>query len=359
VSRILDRYLLREWVKIFLLAAFGFPLVVLLIELTEKLDNHLAAGLTPSVIALGYLFSLPERVSIILPAAVLFATVFSIGNMARHSELVATKASGRSIYRTIVPVLFAALLATGLGVVIGELAPPASRRQLELLGGDLRRGQTVRYNFVYRAEEGWTYAVRELNVERNTLRDAVLEREGTGPDYPTLAVQAAVAEYDTTTSGWTLQRGRFRLVPGPHQELAFAFDSMRLRTLVEQPRDLLAEPKKPEEMRYAELERYVNALERSGGDGRMLRVHLALKIAVPFTCIIIAIFAAPLVAAAPRTGGAYGIAVALATTIVFVVLVQLSRTFGTGGLVPPVLAAWLPNMLFFGMGLWLMRRAPT
>jgi lipopolysaccharide export system permease protein len=134
---------------------------------------------------------------------------------------------------------------------------------------------------------------------------------------------------------------------------------MRLRTLVEQPRDLLAEPKKPEEMRYAELERYVNALERSGGNGRMLRVHLALKIAVPFTCIIIAIFAAPLVAAAPRTGGAYGIAVALATTIVFVVLVQLSRTFGTGGLVPPTLAAWLPNMLFLGMGLWLMRRAPT
>jgi lipopolysaccharide export system permease protein len=134
---------------------------------------------------------------------------------------------------------------------------------------------------------------------------------------------------------------------------------MRMRNLVEQPVDLLAEPKQPEEMGYVELSRYVDALERSGGDGRPLRVDLALKLAVPFTCIVITIFAAPLMVAAPRTGGAYGVAISLATAVVFLVLVQLSRTIGIGGVVPPTLAAWLPNILFGLMGLYLLKRAPT
>ena len=357
--RILDRYLLREWFKIFLLAGLGLPLVVILIELTEKLDQYLLKDLTAADIALGYVFSLPDRIFLILPAAVLFATVFSLGNMARHFELVASKASGRSVYRTIIPVLLAALLATGIGLVIGELAPPATRRQLELLGTLEQRAQNTRYNFVYRGEQGWTYAIRELNVARNTMRDVVLEREGTGAEYPTLAAQARSVRFDTTDAYWTLQRGYFRIISDAETEQAFAFDSMRLRTLTEKPPELLIEPKKPEEMRYAELDRYINALERSGGDGRLLRVHLALKIAVPFTCIIIAIFSAPFVVSGPRTGGAFGVALSLSTAVVFLVLQQLSRTFGSGGIMPPEFAAWLPNIVFLAIGLWVMKRAPT
>ena len=357
--RILDRYLLRQWVTIFVVAGLGLPLVVILIELTENLDKYLMRDLAPSAIALGYFFSLPERVFLILPAAVLFATVFSLINMARHFELVAVKASGQSIHRIIVPVLLAAAVAAGLGFGIGELAPPATRRQLELLGELERRMQPARYNFVYRADEGWNYAIREVNVGRQLMRDAVLEREGTGPDYPTLAIQAPMANYDTTTSRWDLRGGHFRIISGPGDARDFAFESMYLSNFVERPADLLIEPKKPEEMRYGELNRYVSALERSGGDGRLLRVHLALKLAVPVTCLIIAIFSAPLVVTGPRTSGAFGVAVSLGTAIVFLVLVQLSRTFGLGGIVPPTLAAWLPNMVFGGFGLWLLKKAET
>ena len=190
------------------------------------------------------------------------------------------------------------------------------------------------------------------------MRDVILEREGTGADYPTLGIYAAQAAYDTT-AGWVLRNGRYRVLAGPDKELVIAYDSMRMRSLVEAPLDLLAEPKKPEEMGYAELTRYVEALERSGGDGRQLRVDLALKIAVPFTCFIIAIFAAPLVVSAPRTGNAYGFAVSLGTAVVFLVLVQLSRTFGSGGVISPTVAAWLPNAVFFALGLYLLKRAPT
>lgn len=355
---ILDRYLLKEWLRIFLAAALAFPLVVMLIQLAENLDKYLARDLTNQAIALGYLYSLPEQIFQVLPAAVLFATVFSLGNMARHSELTAAKASGRSAHRTILPLVVAALLASIVAVVVGEAAPPATRRQLELLGEMEVRAQNTRYNFVYRAEDGWMYIIRELNVPRAFMREVVFEREGTGPDYPTLGITATRADYDSA-AGWMLRSGRYRVIGDPGTELGVAFDSMRMRNLVEQPVDLLAEPKQPEEMGYVELSRYVDALERSGGDGRPLRVDLALKLAVPFTCIVITIFAAPLMVAAPRTGGAYGVAISLATAVVFLVLVQLSRTIGIGGVVPPTLAAWLPNILFGLMGLYLLKRAPT
>ena len=84
-----------------------------------------------------------------------------------------------------------------------------------------------------------------------------------------------------------------------------------------------------------------------------------LKIAVPFTCIIIALFAAPLVVSAPRATGAFGIAVSLATTMVFLLLVQLSQAVGSTGAISPTLAAWMPNILFGVAGLILFLRAPT
>jgi lipopolysaccharide export system permease protein len=191
------------------------------------------------------------------------------------------------------------------------------------------------------------------------MHDPVLEREGTSADYPTLVIQASRGVYADTTRDWMLRQGRFRIVPGPDAVLTFSFDSMRMRSLVETPAALLAEPKDPEEMRYGELQDYVEWLERSGGDARKLRVDLALKLAIPFTCIIIAVFGAPLAVTAPRAGGAFGIGVSLATTVVFLTLVQLSKAVGAGGLLPPTLAAWTANIVFGAAGVWLAKRTPT
>ena len=355
---ILDRYLLREWLKIFLATTIGFPLVVILLEITDKLADYLQRDLTTPQVIIAYLYSLPDKVFLVLPAAVLFATVFSLGAMVRHSELSAAKASGRSFHRMLIPVLAAAIVATGFGVVLGELAPGATRTQLEMLGELEIRSRSSRNNFVYRAEEGWVYTIRSLDVEQQQMYDVIFDREGSG-DYPTFAIQARNTRYNDTTSTWMLRDGRFRIVTETTGEVSFKFDSLRMRSLTETPADLLVEPKKPEEMTYAELGRYVEALERSGGDGRKLRVVKELKIAVPVTCFIIALFAAPLVVSTPRATGAIGFAIALATTMLFLLSVQLSQAVGAGGLLPPVYAAWIPNLLFGVAGLVLLKRAPT
>jgi lipopolysaccharide export system permease protein len=359
----LDRYVLREWIKVLLLAELGFPLVVIIIDLTDKLASYLARGIGKQAIALSYVYYLPEVMFLVLPAAVLFATVFTVGPMGRYSELTAAKASGISFFRVARPLFTAVAVAVGLGIVLGELSPVGTLRRAELLGQRATHMTTSRSNFVYRADGGWVYAIRTLDVSTGQMQDLIMEQEGRGPEFPTIDVAASRASYrrdkDSRHGAWTLRAGALRFLTGPTQETAFTFDSLRIPALKETPVDLLAEPKAPDEMRYAELGRYIDALARSGSDTKKLRVERALKLAVPFTCIVVALFGAPLAIAGPRTGTAWGVAVGLGTTFVFLLMVQLTKAIGSGGVMPPLVAAWLPNVLFGSAGIWLLKQTRT
>ena len=88
-------------------------------------------------------------------------------------------------------------------------------------------------------------------------------------------------------------------------------------------------------MRYAELGRYIDALKRSGNDANKLIVEQALKLALPATCLIIALFGAPLAVTTPRAGAAVGIAISLGTTVMFLLLTQITKAIGAGGVIDP------------------------
>ena len=112
-------------------------------------------------------------------------------------------------------------------------------------------------------------------------------------------------------------------------------------------------------MRFGELGRLIAALERSGADANVLRVKRMLKLAIPVTCLIIALFGAPLATSTQRGGAAYGIGISLATTIVFLMMIQLTKAIGGKGIFPADLAAWIPNVLFGIVGAWLLSRTRT
>ncbi|MDP3775351.1 MAG: LptF/LptG family permease [Gemmatimonadales bacterium] len=358
VVRVLDRYVAGEFLKIFAITVIGFPLVTIMFNLTDNIDRYLSSHVTWKNIALAYLYYFPEQIFLITPAAVLFATVFSVGAFSRHSEITAAKASGISFHRMVAPAFALALLASVLTFFLGEAAPLANEHRAELLGERELRSTSARYNFVYRADGGRVYAVRSLNVPRHEMLDVQIEREGTGPDFPGYFLTASRADWKPA-SGWTMSAGTMRLFLGPDREVAFSFDSLRQKAMTERPQDLLIEPKAPEQMRYAELSRYVETLERSGSDANKLQVERALKVAIPLTCLIIALFGAPLGLSGARSGATYGIALSLATTIVFLVMIQISKAVGAGGVIPPLLAAWLPNGIFGTAGLVLFARART
>ncbi|HET7423560.1 MAG TPA: LptF/LptG family permease [Gemmatimonadales bacterium] len=359
ILRALDRYVLGSWVRIFVLTSLGFPLVSIMINLTDNLNKLLDRGLTMQQIAWSYVYSIPENMFIVMPAAVLFATVFTVGAMGRYSELTAAKASGQSFHRLMLPVFVAAACATGLAFMVGEMAPGATAKEQELQKSVAARPTRSRFNFVYRGDQGWVYTIRSLDVINRQLKQIMFERQGEGAEYPAMVITADSASWDTTRQMWRVREGASRLIAGPGKQATFAFRTMRLRALTQSPADLLAEPKAPDEMRYAELGRYIDALRRSGNDANKLIVERALKVALPATCLIIALFGAPLGITNPRAGAAVGIALSLGTTVLFLLLTQIMKAVGSGGVVDPVVAAWLPNLVFLAAGLVLLARTRT
>ncbi len=359
ILRHLDRYVLGSWLRIFFLTAFGFPIVSILINLTDSLSKLLDRGLTVREIVTSYVYSIPENAFLVMPAAVLFATVFTIGAMGRYSELTAAKAGGQSFHRLMLPIFAAAVGAAGFAFLVGELAPGATAKQLELQKARPTRSATARFNFVYRGDQGWVYTVRALDVGNRQLKGLLFERQGRGGDYPGLVITADSATYDGRAGRWQLRTGSSRVIAGPGRVATFGFRKLRLRSLTQTPADLMAEPKAPDEMRYAELGRYIEALKRSGNDANKLIVEQALKLALPVTCLIIAMFGAPLAVTSPRAGAAVGVAISLGTTVIFLLITQITKAVGAGGLIDPQVAAWLPNGVFFLAGLLLLARVRT
>lgn len=354
----LDRYVFSEFWKIFVATSLGFPLLLVIIDLTDNLEKYLARNLPLRDIALSYLYWIPESMFMVVPAAVLFATVFSIGGFTRHSEITAAKASGISFYRLVMPIFAGAVLAAGIDLALGEVVPVTNSKRNDLLEEDKFRGSTTRYNFTFQGEFGRVYKVAGLNTTAGTLEQVQVERRGTGLDYPTVIVAAEHAVWKAD-SGWTLERGDMKLVADSTPDVSFSFARMFDKRFAERPMDMMTKPRSPQEMRYRELTRFIRTLERSGGDANQLRVERALKIAIPITCIIIALFGAPLATSTQRGGAAYGVGISLAITMVFLMLVQLTKAIGSKGLMPADLAAWVPSMIFGVLGVALLARVRT
>ncbi len=356
--RPLDRYVVTEFWKIFLTTAFGFPILVIAIDLTDHLSDYLNRNISAGAIALSYLYWIPGSMFLVLPAAVLFATVFSIGAFTRHSEITAAKASGISFYRMTAPIFVGACAAAILGLGIGEVAPRTNAKHDELLQEQRFRGGNERYNFAYAAQEGRVYQIASLNAERGTVNGFEIERKGSGREYPTYMLVATQGTWKAHR-GWALHSGTMHIVPDSITDFTLQFDSVRDNHLTEIPTDLMAAPRNPDDMGYRDLKRFIAALERSGANADELRVELAQKIAVPITCIIIALFGAPLATSTQRGGAAWGIAISLATTVFFLMMIQLTKAIGAKGIIPPGFAAWVPNAFFALTGMYLLARVRT
>ena len=356
--RALDRYVFTEFWKIFVTTALGFPILVNIIDLTDNLDKYLSQKLTPTRIALSYLYWLPDSMFMVLPAAVLFATVFAIGALTRHSEITAAKASGISFYRFIAPIFAGAVIATMVGLVLGELAPITNKKRMQILQASQLNLGNDRYNFAYAADGGRVYKIGALHLIDASIEGMVIERKGKGPDYPSYLISANAARYQPGR-GWMIRAGAMHVIPDTLHNMTFTFDSLVDKHFTELPKQLTLAQKAPADMGFKELGRFIASMERSGADVNELRVERMLKIAIPITCVVILLFGAPLATSTQRGGAAYGVGLSLATTVIFLMLIQLTKGIGGKGMIPADLAAWLPSIIFGIVGLILFARVRT
>jgi len=356
--RALDRYVLAEWLRIFLITAFGFPVLIVIVDLTEKLDTYLQREIPARDIAVSYIYGVPETMFQVLPAAVLFATVFTVSGFTRYSEITAAKASGISFHRFIRPLTLGAIFAMCIGFSLNVIIPPLNQKKLNLLQEQKFKDTGERYNFVYSTTDNRTYKVGALHAARNMIENVEVERLGRGAALPT-TYSIAEQAFFRKNSFWVMVRGTLHVVPNGRADYVFTYDSLVDRAFVERPLELNAATKAPADMGWRELGRYIRALQRAGSDVNPLKVERMLKLAIPVTCVIILLFAAPLATSTQRGGAAWGIGVSLLTTVVFLVLVNLMRGVGGKGIISPDLAAWIPSLIFGVVGAVLLWRVRT
>lgn len=363
---ILDRYVLREFWKILLLAIVGSTLVFVLIHVMDHIDSYLDHDATFGEVARYYLHLLPYNAIITLPMAMLIATILAMGDLGRHEEITAMKAGGRSLYRIALPLL-ATAFALSLAVLwLAETIIP----QLNARGSEIHEVEIVerrneyrdyRADFPYRNDAGYIFLIRSLFANEQTGASAdQVEVQKTLPDGGFIRINSPKMYWEPERSRWVLTDGYYRYFSPTGVEQSYRFGFLSSPHFTETPQDFLQLPKEPEDMGYAELARYIDRRERTGGDTSRARVDLHMKIAYPLANFIIALFGVTLAGRSARQrGAALGFGLALFICIFFWAFIKVGQGIGYGGGLPPWLAAWLANIVFGALGLALLVRVRT
>ena len=347
----------RTFLRIFVLFVLGAPLLFIVGDLVEQVDRYFDRGLTVGEVATAYVYMLPEFIFWSFPIAALIAAVFTVHSMTQHREVLAAKAGGISFHRLMAPLLVVGLVLTGAGLILSEVVPVAKRRSGQILRSE-EVGRPWRADFVFKTDDDRTLTVRRLNIFPPSMTQVVLEVPAGSNGEVAQHLQATRAPFDSVR-GWTFENGYLRILPDRAAPLTFYFDSLRSSGFGEPPRGLLAQPNDEDEMTDSEIDRMVANITRSGGDASTLLVEKAQRKAIAVATLVIILFGAPLATSSQRGGTAYGIGVALGSTILYLLLFRLAGAAGQSGALSPVLSAWLPNMLFLACGLILLKRVRT
>ena len=355
--KLLDRYILRRFLTAVVFALIAFTVIFVVVDLIENLDRFIDHQVPRPVVAAYYLYYLPYIVTLILPVAMLLASLFSIGQMARFNELIAIRSSGVSIYRILAPVFAAAFLVSLADYYFSEtIVPITNDRKFQIKRTYLDRvprSVQIRRANVYiqdtpgrrvfigffdpRAKVGHNVSVQEYNESRMVKRwDA---RRLVWRD-----------------SSWVLESGYFRDFEksGEHAQ---PFDTLHLAGLNFQPADLASVQKPPEEMSYGELKLFIREVKRNGGNPRQWLVDLYMKIAFPFSNLIIVMFGAPLASTKRRSGAMVGFGISLAICFLYFGIIRIGQSLGHNGRLAPWLGAWMGNILFGTVAVYLLYRA--
>lgn len=362
--RKLDRYVMREFLKILGIGLVALTVITMLVHLMDHVNVYLDHEATWREVGWYYLHEVPYNLLLTLPMAMMIATILTIGDLGRHGELTAMKSSGISLYRLAAPIVVFSVGVSLGALALGETGVPrlverSNEIYHEQVLGREPTSETYRGNFVFQNDAGYTYLVRSLFVDDSASRGEQVEIQRTYADGTFLRINAPRMIWEPTSRSWVLRSGEVRVFPGedapgsggaeaasevegggepeavpagagpaPDDDSAaaesppaaeggaaasadsaarvaermYAFLILRSPHLDDPPRELLAEEKDPEEMGYTDLVAYIEKRDRLGADTRIEEVDLHMKFAYPFANLIIVLFGVGLVGSAAHAG---------------------------------------------------------
>jgi len=355
--RLIDRYLTREFAASALTALIIVMVVVEVVDLWERMDTYLDHRATVWEVARFHAASLPYTATISIPISILLGAVFSLGRLARRNELAALRSAGVSLPRLLAPLLVVGFLASLGSLAFNESVVPRANQLRDSVYDHEIQGIAPppagkRTQVSYLGKAGRMYQIQEYDVASRTMHEVTIYEFQESRLVRRL--DAREAGWDGTR--WVFRRG-FRRTFGPEgQEAAAPFDSLVVKDLAEQPADFEKGEDDPERMGYLELRRHVQRMRASGSDARRFEVEMGSRLALPFANFIVLLLGGTLAARPTGTGTARGFGVGLGVAFLYYGLLRLSQTLGSHTGLSPLLAPWVPNVVFAAVGLWLLSR---
>jgi len=352
---ILSRYLFREFLRAAAACLLGFLLLFLLIDFVEQAEKLFRFRATIGEIGWYYLARVPGIFVMISPVGTLLAVLATVSLRVRSNELTAMFSGGVSLARACRPILAGCAIISVLSLLGSEVLVPAGQRtsrgieRLRLRPGKVA-AQFSGNRYWMRGDRGILSAQVVDAPSRRLLGFQYLEVDR--ELLPVRRVEAREARI-LPDGSWDLREVRDRRFGDTPGLESFAARAYRLPVTIE---GFLEGETAPGEMTYLQLSRYAEEVRRKGYGAGRYETDLHAKIAYPLLNVLISMLAIPFALRSPRTGGLWrNIGLGLLMGFACYVVLSVSLSLGRKEMLPPLLAAWLPGLLFTGTGAVLFR----
>jgi LPS export ABC transporter permease LptG/LPS export ABC transporter permease LptF len=347
---ILDRYVAFTYLRILGLAGLaliGVFYVSAFIDLSEKVFRGTG---TWGMLGQFFVFTTPQYLYYIVPLSVLLASLVTVAILTKNSELVVMKACGISLYRFAVPMVAGAIAAGVFLFALEQTILGPANHRAKVIRHVLDGGSPETFDMLNRrwvvGRDGAIYHYTYFDPSTKRFSGLwVYEFDG-GMQRMTQRTFADEARYTGAT--WNVGRGWTRTFD-PSGEPASFTEFATVNRALEPPDHFSTDPPDPEFMSFTQLRAYTEQLALSGFDVVRQRVALYRKLSFPFVTIVMTLIAVPFAVTIGRSGAMAGIGVGIGIALAYWVTILFFAAMGSGGVLPPVLAAWAPNLLF-GVG---------
>jgi lipopolysaccharide export system permease protein len=358
--RKIDWYIFKQFLSTFIYSLILLTLISTVIDISEHTDDFAKSGLTTQEIFLQYYVGfIPHIVAMLFPLFVFISVIFFTSKMANRSEFVAILSSGVSLNRILRPYWIGGIF---LGMILwlanDYVIPKANairtsfeaRYTKSVLPNDASSGA------IYMRTDSFSYAgMRYYDTTSKAGGNFFMETLKGNEVIHNL--RADNITWDTAKKVWKLTGVVERKLNGMQEQVSFNYEVFRKLSF--DPSDLKRDEYTQARLISPELRKRI-AKERLRGSETVkeLEMENAHRLATPFAVILLTIIGAILACRKIRGGSGVHLATGIIICAVFILADRFSTIFSTKGDLNPYLAAWIPNILFSAVTIYLYRKAP-
>lgn len=345
---ILSSYIFKRFMSIFLFCLLGIIIIFVVVDMIENLDRFIDNEVPWTITAVYYLYFIPYIIIIILPVATLMTTVFSIGLMARHNEIVALKALGYSFYRIMGILLIIGFILSAGSFLLAETIAIHTNRQIENIKDEYLSKRSHSHKFIHdvvmQDPPNKIVYIENYNFERQVAYNVKIETYKEGK----LVSKIDSRLMSWNDAQWIIYNGYERTFE-KDREIAEPITKKRIVDLNFTPHQLHLSQINPEQMSITELLWFVDRVQQSGGEVHKWYTQLNLRFAYPLSNVIIIVFSIPFVYNRRKKSLVVGFGISLAICFAYFGLVKIGQTMGEKGELNPFVGAWIGNFIM-GLG---------